>query len=83
MVGFSENIKYANLNYFVSICSNAFKYYENFYTPWKRQKTKGFFTFLGGIEVCRIPKNNEINENIDRKSAKKESEALSCMVIFF
>ena len=22
-----------------------------FYTPWKRQKTKGFLTFLGGIEI--------------------------------
>ena len=54
-----------------------------FILPEKCQKTKGFFTFLGGIEVCRIPKSNQINENIDRKSAKKESEALSCMVIFF
>ena len=23
----------------------------HFYTPWKRQKTKGFLTFLGGIEI--------------------------------
>ena len=23
----------------------------HFYTPWKRQKTKGFQTFLGGIEM--------------------------------
>ena len=22
----------------------------HFYTPWKRQKTKDFLTFLGGIE---------------------------------
>ena len=24
---------------------------SNFYTPWKRQKTCGFLTFLGGIEM--------------------------------
>ena len=23
----------------------------DFYTPWKHQKTEGFMTFLGGIEV--------------------------------
>ena len=23
----------------------------HFYTPWKRQKTKGFLTFLGGTEI--------------------------------
>ena len=23
----------------------------HFYTPWKRQKTKGFLTFSGGIEM--------------------------------
>ena len=24
---------------------------SHFYTPWKRQKTKGFLTFSGGIEM--------------------------------
>ena len=24
---------------------------SHFYTPWKSQKTKGFLTFLGGIEL--------------------------------
>ena len=25
-----------------------------FYTPWKRQKTKGFLTFLKGIEMEKM-----------------------------
>ena len=25
---------------------------SHFYTPWKRQKTKGFLTFSGGIKIC-------------------------------
>ena len=41
----------------------------HFYTPWKRQKTKGLLTFSGGIEmelwVLRLLKNIEINGDID------------------
>ena len=31
-----------------------FKPMFHFYTPWKRQKTRGFVTFSGGIELYNI-----------------------------
>ena len=34
-----------------SIGLNHFSLMLNFYTPWKRQKTFGFLTFSGGIEM--------------------------------
>ena len=30
---------------------NHFNPVTHFYTPWKRHKTYGFLTFLGGIEM--------------------------------
>ena len=30
----------------------------HFYTSWKRQKTKGFLRFLGGIEIERLAKTD-------------------------
>ena len=37
--------------------STPLKYFSpvsHFYTPWKRQKTKGFLTYSGGIEMWRL-----------------------------
>ena len=31
---------------------------SHFYTPWKRQKTFGFLTFSGGIEMWRWTKTS-------------------------
>ena len=42
----------------------------HFYTPWKRQKSKGFLTFLGGIEMehdRRALESNDVNGNVDTK----------------
>ena len=33
---------------------------SHFYTPWKRQKTKGFLTFSGGIEMWHWTKVKNI-----------------------
>ena len=41
--GEESNIKSGRLIYFSPM--------SHFYTPWKRQKTYGFLTFLGGIEM--------------------------------
>ena len=32
-------------------CLTYFSPVSHFYTPWKRQKTKGFLTLSGGIEM--------------------------------
>ena len=36
--------------------TNIFRPMFHFYTPWKRQETKGFLTFSGGVEMKHWPK---------------------------
>ena len=39
---------------------------SHFYTPWKRQKTKGFLTFSGGIEMRHWrEKGQQKTKNLD------------------
>ena len=46
-IGCTVDVVLAEIN-----CNLAhFSLVSRFYTPWKRQKTKGFLTFSGGIEM--------------------------------
>ena len=40
-----------NINLMQKFLLTHFSPVSHFYTPWKRQKTKGFLTFSGGIEM--------------------------------
>ena len=42
-IGFSKNIRNSDLTHFSSM--------SQFYNPWKHQKTTGFLTYSGGIEM--------------------------------
>ena len=40
-----------------------FSQVSHFYTPWKRQKTKGFLKFSGGIEMWHLTKMDQRKRN--------------------
>ena len=43
-------LAYKSISWF-SVLLTHFSPVSHFYAPWKRQKTKGFLTFSGGIEM--------------------------------
>ena len=45
-----------NFNALIELLLNPFSPVSYFYTPWKRQKIKGFLTFSGGIQMERWAK---------------------------
>ena len=48
---------------------------SHFYTPWKRQKTIGFLTFSGGIEMWHWTKLGKSSENNCRPTKRRHSSA--------
>ena len=55
---------------FIAMLSSSVQHLLHFCTPWKRQNTKGFLTFLVGIEMeyyQRVLESNNINGNVYTK----------------
>ena len=44
----------------------------HFYTPWNRQKTIGFLTFLGGIEIERWYENAQYKRQFWNKTKQAQ-----------
>ena len=42
----------------------------HFYTPWKRQKNRGFFTFSGGVEMERRLKMGQLRVQKKKKQLR-------------
>ena len=58
---------------FVSMISSNLQKMLHSHNPWKRQKTKGFLMFSGGIKMellLQKLESIEINANIDTKQVK-------------
>ena len=55
---------------FIAMLSSSVQHLLHFYTPWKRQNTKGFLTFLVGIEMehyQRVLESKNVNGNVYTK----------------